>query len=102
MQKDEVTREEMFKMITTWQQSELSQKAFCEQNAIRYHVFHYWYKCFRDLYSTAKVKEFIPLKIQPSNPINTASAHVELVLADGRRLMFHEPVSSDYLKELIS
>jgi hypothetical protein len=102
MQKDEATREQMFKMIASWQQSGLSQKAFCQQNGVPYHVFHYWYKCFRDLQSPAKDKGFIPIKIQPSNVINTASAHAELLLPDGKRLLFHQPVSSDYLKALIS
>lgn len=102
MQKDEAVREQMFKMILTWQQSGLSQKSFCERNGIRYHVFHYWYKRFGDLQSPAKQEGFIPIKIQPSNAINTASAHVEFVLPDGRRLLFHQPVNSDYLKDLIS
>ena len=102
MQKDEATREQMFKIVEAWQQSGLSQKFFCEQNGIRYHVFHYWYKCFRDLQCPAKNEGFIPIKIQRSNTANTASSHVELVLADGKRLLFHQPVSSDYLKHLIS
>ncbi len=102
MQKDEATREQMFKMITSWQQSGLTQKAFCEQNAIRYHVFHYWYKCFRNGQTPAKDEGFIPLKIQAVNSIHTASAHAELLLPDGRCLLFHQPVSSDYLKAIIS
>jgi hypothetical protein len=102
MQKDEATREQMFEMILTWQQSGLSQKSFCEQNAIRYHVFHYWYKCFRDLQSNTKPEGFIPIKIQRSIIANTFSAHAELVFPDGKRVLFHQPVSSDYLKHLIS
>ena len=102
MQKDEAPREQMFKIVEAWQQSGLSQKSFCEQNGIRDHVFHYWYKCFRDLQSIIKPQGFLPLKIQRSNTANTTSAHVELVLADGKRLLFHQPVSSDYLKDLIS
>lgn len=102
MQKDEATREQMFKMISTWQQSGLSQKSFCEQNGIRYHVFHYWYKCFRELQCPAKHEGFIPIKIQRSKTTNTVSAQVELVLADGKRLLFHQPVSCDFLKALIN
>jgi hypothetical protein len=101
MQKDEAIREQMFKMITMWQQSGLSQKSFCEQNSIRYYVFHYWYKCFRDLQSAAKDEGFIPIKFPHSNTVNTACAHAELLLPDGRRLLFHQPVSSNFLKELI-
>jgi hypothetical protein len=102
MQKDEQVRERMFSMIISWQQSGLSQKAYCEQHSIRYHVFHYWYKCFRDLQSPATDAGFIPLQIKPFNSINAATTHTELVLPDGKRLLFHQPVSSDYLKAVIS
>ncbi len=100
MQKDFTAREEMFSMIRDWHQSGLSQKAYCEQHNIRYHVFHYWYKCFRDLQSSSRDEGFISLKIQPS--ANDSCAYVELLLADGKRVLFHRPVSSDYLKVLIS
>ncbi len=102
MQRDETIRQQMFSMITSWQQSGLSQKAYCQEHNIRYHVFHYWYKCFRHLHSPAKDDGFIPLRLQPVNSINTASAVVELLLPDGRRLLFHQTITSDYLKALIS
>lgn len=41
-------REQMFKLIEQWQQSRLTQNTFCEQQFIRYHVFHYWYKRYRE------------------------------------------------------
>ncbi len=102
MQRDETIRQQMFDMIICWQQSGLSQKAYCQQHNIRYHVFHYWYKCFRELQSSAKDEGFIPLKVQSLSSTNTASAHAELLLPDGRRLLFHQAVTSDYLKALIS
>lgn len=102
MQRDETIRQQMFAMITSWQQSGLSQKSYCEQNGIRYHVFHYWYKCFRRSTSSTKDEGFIPIKIQPLNTTNTASAHAELLLPDGKRLLFQQGVSSDFLKALIS
>jgi len=40
-------RDRMFELIEQWQQSGLSQKAFCEQHSIRYYVFHYWYRRYR-------------------------------------------------------
>lgn len=94
----EQVKNEMFDKISSWQQSGLTQKAFCEQHKIAYHVFHYYYGRFR-------VKEndkpsFIKLKL-PSNTLS-ASAQVELILPDGRRLLFHQAVSVDYLKSLIA
>ncbi len=102
MQRNVRVREQMFNIISKWQRSGLSQRACCEQHNIRYHVFHYWYKCFRDLQSAAKEKGFIPIKIQPPNTTNTISVHAELLLPDGKRLLFHQGVSSDFLKALIS
>ncbi len=40
-------REQMFTMIEQWQQSGVTQKAFCEQQSLKYHTFYYWYKCYR-------------------------------------------------------
>ena len=100
MSSTEAVRLEMFSKITQWQQSGLSQKAYCEQHHLRYHVFHYWYKCYRDEQSIVSEKGFIPLHVPSSAPI--PSACMEVVFADGKRLLFHQLVSSDYLKAIIS
>ena len=98
MRYDDQHREKMFLMITTWQKSGLSQRAYCEQHGVRYSLFHYWYKLYRDEPSTSIEKaSFVPLAIHPF-PL---AASVELLLADGRRLIFHQGVSADYLKALI-
>jgi hypothetical protein len=106
MQRDVQVRERMFSMIRRWQQSGLSQKAYCKQHKVAYHVFHYWYKCFRDLPLRAKEEGFIPLKIQASTSTSTSEntyiPHIELLFADGRRLLFNQAVSSDFLKALIN
>ncbi len=102
MQKNLEVKEQMFLLITSWQQSRLSQKAFCQQNNLRYHVFHYWYKCFRDAQLPAKEQGFVTLSLKTPPSVNSSCAAVELLLTDGRRVIFHEPVSIDYLKALIS
>jgi hypothetical protein len=98
MQYNEDAQQQMYAMIHSWQQSGLTQKAYCEQQSIRYHVFHYWYKHYRDTQLQDNEAGFIPLQIKPS----TASAHIELLLPDGKRLLFYQPLSSDYLRQLIS
>jgi len=100
MRYDEQVQQQMFSMINEWQQSGLSQKVYCEQHSIRYHVFHYWYKRYRDAQATDKEPGFLSLKIKPSS--DSAAPHTELLLPDGKRLLFHQPVSSDYLKAIIS
>lgn len=97
MQRDATVREHMFGMIDLWQQSGLTQKAFCREHDIVYHVFHYWYKRFRHSLSGVKQEGFVAIKIDTPD-----MCPAELMLPDGRRLVFHQPVSSSFLKALIS
>jgi hypothetical protein len=101
MQYDKQTQEDMFMVIDFWKQSGLSQKAYCEQNNIRYHVFHYWYKRFRDQGGSIEDGTFVPLNVKPST-FSVSNSAVEIVLPDGKRILFHQPVGPDYLKALIS
>lgn len=89
-------REHYFSMIATWQQSGQSQKKFCLQNDIAYHVFHYWYKVFRN-HSADNRGSFVEVSISPKHQPN-----VEMHLTGGRRIVFHQPVSADFLKALIA
>jgi hypothetical protein len=97
MQSKEEVRQQKFAMIIQWQQSGLSQKAWCQQSGIAYHVFHYWYKCYRDTKGALQTSSFTELKVQPA-----AFGFMELSFPDGRRLLFHQMISSDYLKAIIS
>ncbi len=96
---DEQAQQQLFLRIASWQQSGLSPKAYCEQPAIRYPVFHYCYKRYRD--QQTPEAGFVPLYVQPSGSPAAGRAPMELVLPDGTRLLFHHPVSSAYLKALI-
>ncbi len=102
MQYDEQTQQQMFAMIASWKQSGLSQKQYCEQNNIRYYVFHYWYKRYRDEQTVVNDTRFVPLTVKPAASHNDCTAQIELLTADGKRILFHQPVNSDYLKALIS
>jgi hypothetical protein len=92
----EQLRQEKLAMIALWQQSGLSQKQYCLQNNIAYHIFHYWYKIYRADQS-ADSGSFVTLNIAPP-----PQANVEIYFTDGRRIIFHQPVSADYLKALIA
>lgn len=97
MQDKEQQRRQKLLMIEDWQQSGLSQKQYCLEHTIAYHVFHYWYKRSKSSLAN-KVHEpaaFVKLTA-PATDI-----HTQLVWPDGKRLVFHQPVSSDYLKALL-
>ena len=95
-------RKTMLKLIEQWQRSGLRHKDFYQQHNIPSHVFYYWYKCYQKQNSGSiepiAANSFVQL--QPST-IPSAS-NVELLLPNGNRLIFHQPVSADYLKALIS
>jgi hypothetical protein len=95
--KDEV-QEQMFNHIEQWQQSGLTQKAFCQQTDLPYHIFHYWYKRYRHQESPPG-SSFIKLDI--SQGVSYSLPQAELILPDGKRFLFHQPLSIDYLKALI-
>ena len=97
MQIKEDVKQQMFTKIIQWQQSGVTQKAFCQQNDIAYHVFHYYYGCFRSK-NNDQASTFIKLQVAPGY----VSTHTELVLPDGKRLLFHQGVSADFLKALIN
>ena len=100
MRSNPEARQQMFQIIEQWKQSGLSQNAFCEQRSIRFHKFYYWYKCYRSQYE--KVDDngegFVRLKIEKQLPASS----VEIHFPGGVCVLFHEPVSSNYLKTLIS
>src|SRR5215210_8069607 len=98
--RDEVQRQ-MFGHIEQWQQSGISQKAFCKEVSLSYHIFHYWYKLYRDKDNTPSASSFIKLGV-PAISAASGTLHAEIVLPNGKRLLFHQPVSADYLRALIN
>lgn len=88
-------REQRISMIADWLQSGLSQKQYCLQNHIGYQVFHYWHKAYRRQQSSCG-GSFVTVEMQaPQQP------NVEVLLADGKRIIFHQAVSVAFLKALI-
>ena len=91
---------QMFDMIEQWQQSGLTKKAYCNQQSIKHHTFYYWYKRYRQQHADTdnKSSSFVKLQIEKSQ----ATPSVEIHFPGGIRLLFHDAVSSNYLKTLIS
>ncbi len=96
----EQVKDQMFDKILAWQQSGLTQKAYCEEQSIKYHVFHYWYKCYREEQTGSVNNNSTFVKLQIAKPV--AGSVVEIHFPGDIRVFFHEPVSSNYLKALIS
>lgn len=92
-------RQERYTMIANWQQSGQTQKLYCQTQNIPYHVFHYWYKQYRA--GQRPTAALLPGFTAVSLPADSGRASAALVLPDGRRIIFYQPVSSEYLRALI-
>jgi hypothetical protein len=64
MQNKKEERTQKFEMITQWQQSGLSQRAFCTTHKMAYHVFHYYYRIYRSGQNASDC--FVPVKVATS------------------------------------
>ena len=96
MRNNNVVQQNKFAFIEQWLNSGLSQKQFCEQNNIAYSVFQYWQKKYKQQQSAAgKPASFIELNIP------AAHAGIEMICPDGKRLLFHQSVTADFLKALM-
>jgi len=96
----ESIQQRMFKCISGWQQSGLTQKAWCEKNNVAYATFHYWYKRYRSgkpATGGPNDSGFVQLMVDTS----PTSAWCEMVMTDGKKLVFHEALSPEFLKVLI-
>ena len=100
MQAHQSSRENMFSSIREWQSSGLSQRAFCEAHQIRYHVFHYWYRVFKDAgeQNSSTPASFVRVHIPP---VSTTDLFADVNFPGGSKVTFYQPVSSDYLKSLL-
>ncbi len=100
MRNNPEVRRQMFDMIEQWQQSGLSKKAYCEHQSIKHHTFYYWFKSYRQQHPDMENNRsaFVKLQIEKS----PATSSIEIHFPGGIRLVFHEPVSSSYVKSLIS
>ena len=98
MEANQDIRESMFIKIQQWQSSGLTQKAFCEAQSIRYHVFHYWYKVFKDSKQQLPPPDhFVQLAI----PTVSSDAFAEIHFTSGNKVTLYQPVHVDFLKALL-
>lgn len=95
-------QQKFFEDIISWQQSGVSQKAWCAKNNVPYSVFHYWYRRFRNLHpenEKGASNSFVQIKV-PDNL--SGIPWCELVLPNGQKLFFHQPLCADFIRSLLA
>jgi hypothetical protein len=98
---DSNLKQQMFLFVEQFKESGLSIKQFCEQNNLRYHSFHYWYKRYKQKDNQqTPLPLFKPVTIQPV-ALPGASGFADVTFPSGCNIRFFHSVSVDYLKALI-
>lgn len=97
MEKSNQQQEAMFAFIAQWQASDMNQKEFCQLHNIGYHIFHYWYKKYRQRAEQGS-GGFVP--IQPDT--SQRAPWMSLSFTDGKQLHFYERIEVDFLRRLLS
>jgi hypothetical protein len=96
MQDKAAHRMEMLQMISEWQQSGLSQRAFCKTKDIAYHVFHYWYGVYRSV--NKSTDSFLPVSVTP------AISHEQVTVSGSNRLSVQFAITEQsvrFIKQLL-
>jgi hypothetical protein len=81
-----------------WEQSDLSQKKYCDTNKISYWSFKTWYAGLKP-YSKPE-KKFIKI---PANSLNHVSANqIEIFLSSNLKIIVSENISEENLRKIFS
>lgn len=91
MRKNQNTKkEEMFLAIEIWQDSQLTQSKFCNQEGISLHSFKYWYNKYKiandklNILNNKDVKKFIPVEVSSEPETSIAgSGQIEITFPNG-------------------
>jgi|SRR5664279_1770720 len=89
-------RAQFLAMIKQWQQSGLSQKLFCTENNIAYHVFHYWYGVY-------KSEQISPESFLPVN-VTSVAAQEQITISGLRGIQLQVPMTDKsvrFIKQLL-
>ena len=89
------TKEEMYLAIEIWQESDMSQNAWCKQNNISSNTFKYWLKRYRDDKAPANpAKTFLPVELTTSDENNDpVSLSREITITYPNGIQVNCPVS---------
>ncbi len=93
------TSEEMFPLMRSWEQSDLSPKEFCSRHGIKPHIFWYWLRRYREREKAGQSQQnFIPIKVEPKE---NKRIFAEIIYSDGTRLLLSEAVDLKVLRSLL-
>lgn len=98
------TEQEKLQLIEQWEKGGLPIKTFCNQHNFSDSLFHTWLNKYRRNGKAVKAQnEFIALQVT-SIPLDKhpGALYAEVMTANGSQVKLYQPVSSDFLRTLLS
>ena len=89
----------MFSLIEVWKKGDQSQQEFCKEKELNYPQFQYWLRRYKQTIDTGSSQRLFTQVSMKAQPVTTGS--LELVLPDGRKLIFHQPIDASFVRSLI-
>lgn len=105
--------EERATWVLKWQTSGMSKVAFCNEHGLSPNTFKHWYQAHNRSINSPKLssgdeqtaphspESFISVKLDNVFESSGETPLMELKLSNGGILRFYQPVSADYIKELL-
>lgn len=90
------TAEEIARLKQLWSESGKSKKQFTDEHGINYMTFIGWFSSKKK--SVVRKSGFVPVAI--SHDVLTRP-FAEISFSKGHRVVFHQPVSADFLQALL-
>lgn len=97
-------RSQMFAFIEAWQSSGQRKAVYCQQHNMAHSKFYYWLKQYKALHAdTQKQAGFCEVTVKAIEPAQCqAQVWMTLECADGRRMLFHQPLEFSLIERLLS
>jgi len=89
----------MLRHVKEWQQSGMSQIAYCQEQGISFSKFNYWVRKARP--SAEPTGGFVSIKVEQHPIQRSAQPLMELISPGGSRLNFYEVVDPGFIKRLL-
>lgn len=98
------TEKEKLDLIEQWEGSALSIKRFCDEHRLSDSLFHSWLNKYRRRKEGKAPGKFVAVQLQPPVTLteDDSTLYAEVVLKEGNRIKFYQPVGVDFLRTLTS
>lgn len=90
------TAEEIARLKQLWSESGKSKKQFTQEEGINYMTFIGWFSSKKKK-AVGKKPGFVPIKVSSE----VIKPFAEISFSKGHRVVFHQPVSADFLQTLL-